>query len=500
VVRKCQIIILCESGGIGRRAGFRFLWASPVRVRVSPFAPFYPKEIQEVVTMQVSVESPSNLGRKLTISIPSDKIESAVSIRVQDLTKKVKVDGFRPGKVPAKVVEQKYGAGIREEVTHDLLQSSLFEAIKEQDLKPAGQPFVEPGDMKPGQNFEFTATFDVFPEITVKEIDGSDVEQYQSAVAQSDVDNTVKKLQEQHLVWNDVERAAASGDKVVIDFDGYKNGEPFDGGKSENFDLELGSASMIPGFESQIEGMNPSEEKDLEITFPEDYGHKDLAGQDVVFKIKLHTVRESALPDVNAEFVQQFDIEDGSVEAFLADVKKNMERELSKALVNMNKDKAFEAFLKVNTCDVPKALIENEIKGLKEDMIKRVFGNQKVDPSKVPNLPDDMFIEQANKRVQLGLVFSEYVQVHDLKADPKRVDETLQSLAQSYDKPEELLDWYRGSKERMEQIESSVLEELAVEKILESAKQVFIKKDYDSVMNPKPESQETEDTAEDDKA
>lgn len=257
---------------------------------------------------------------------------------------------------------------------------------------------------------------------------------------------------------------------------------------------------MIPGFESQIEGMNPSEEKDLEITFPEDYGHKDLAGQDVVFKIKLHTVRESALPDVNAEFVQQFDIEDGSVEAFLADVKKNMERELSKALVNMNKDKAFEAFLKVNTCDVPKALIENEIKGLKEDMIKRVFGNQKVDPSKVPNLPDDMFIEQANKRVQLGLVFSEYVQVHDLKADPKRVDETLQSLAQSYDKPEELLDWYRGSKERMEQIESSVLEELAVEKILESAKQVFIKKDYDSVMNPKPESQETEDTAEDDKA
>ena len=450
--------------------------------------------------MQVSVESPSNLGRKLTISVPSEKIESAILVRVQELTKKVKVDGFRPGKVPAKVVEQKFGAGIREEITRDMLQSSLFDAIKEKDLKPAGQPLVEPGEMKAGQNFEFTATFDVFPEIEITEIPGTEVEQYNATVAQSDIDATVKKLQEQNRTWKDVERSAANGDKVIIDFDGYKNGEAFDGGKSENFELELGSGSMIPGFESQIEGMNPSEEKDLEITFPEDYGHKDLAGQDVVFKIKLHTVRESALPEIDADFVKQFDVEDGSVEAFLADVKKNMERELAKALVSMNKDKVFEAFLACNACDVPKALMDNEIKGLKEDMIRRVFGNQQVDPSKLPNLPDDMFIEQAKKRVQLGLAFSEYVKLHDLKAEAGRVDEALQTLAQSYDKPQELLDWYRASKERMENIESSVLEEVAVEKMLESAKQVLVEKDYDAVMNPKPEPKENNDSVEDDKA
>tara|TARA_B110000879_G_scaffold170093_1_gene220335 strand:+ start:554 stop:1915 length:1362 start_codon:yes stop_codon:yes gene_type:complete len=447
--------------------------------------------------MQVSVESSSNIGRKLTISIPSDKIESAVLVRINELSKKVKVDGFRPGKVPTKVVEQRFGAGIREEVTRDLLQTSLFDVIKEKELQPAGTPFVEPGEIKLGKDFEFTATFDVFPEISITEIDGVDVEQTTAEVTQSDIEATVEKLLEQHKVWNDVERAAKSGDKVVLDFDGYKDGEVFDGGKSENFDLELGSGSMIPGFELQVEGMKPGEEKEFEIKFPEEYGHKELAGQDVVFKIKLHTILESALPKLDADFVKQFDIEDGSVDAFLSDVKKNMDRELEKALNNLNKDKVFEAFLEKNTCDIPKALIDNEIKGLKEDMIRRVFGEQKVDMSKVPQLPDDMFLEQANRRVQLGLIFAEYVKVHEISANAERVAAWLENLALSYDRPQELRDWYRGSKERMQTIESAVLEEQAVEKMLEAGKVTFVEKDYDSVMNPKNEenAEESDDTA-----
>ena len=481
-------LLICESGEIGIRAGFRFQWASPVRVRVSPFAPFYSKKkFNEVSTMQVSVESSSNIGRKLTISIPSEKIESAVLVRVNELSKKVKVDGFRPGKVPAKVVAQRFGAGIREEVTHDLLQKSLFDAIKEKELQPAGTPFVEPGEIKSGEDFEFTATFDIFPEIEITELEGVEIEQATASVAQADIDSTVEKLLDQHKEWADVEREAKDGDKVVIDFDGYKDGEQFDGGQSENFDLELGSGSMIPGFEAEIEGMKPEEEKEFNITFPAEYGHKDLAGQEVTFKVKLHTVRESARPELNEEFIKQFEIKDGTVEAFLEDVKNNMERELDKALTNMNKEKVFEAFLEKNLCDMPQALVDNEIKGLKEDMIQRVFGNQQVDPAKLPQLPDEMFLEQAKRRVHLGLLFSEYVKLHELKADEERVGAMLETLALSYQDPEELRTWYRGSKERMQNLESAVLEEMAVEKMMEAAKTVMVEKDYDSVMNPKPE-------------
>lgn len=439
--------------------------------------------------MQVSVESSSNIGRKLTISIPSDKIESAVLVRINELSKKVKVDGFRPGKVPAKVVAQKFGAGIREEVTHSLLQASLIEVLEEKKLQPAGTPKIEPGEIKSGHDFEFTATFDVFPDIAIVELDGVDVEQATASVAQTDIDSTIDKLLEQRKEWHSVEREARNGDKVVIDFDGYKDGKAFDGGKAEGFDLELGSGSMIPGFEAEVEGLKLGEEKEFNITFPKEYGHKDLAGQEVTFKIKLHKVSESAKPELNEEFVKQFDLKESGVEAFLEDVKKNMERELDKALTNMNKEKVFEAFLVKNPCDVPQALIDNEIQGLKKDMLQRVFGNQKVDLSKLPQLPDSMFVEQAKRRVHLGLLFSEYVKLHDLKPDQERVDAMLETLALSYQDPEELKSWYRGSKDRMQNLESAVLEEMAVEKMLQAAKVIHVEKDYEAVMNPKPESE-----------
>ena len=434
--------------------------------------------------MQVSVESPSNLGRKLIITVPSEKIESAVSTKVLEMSKKVKIDGFRPGKVPKKVVEQRYANGIRAEVAHELLQKSLFQAINDKELKPAGTPSVEPGEIKAGHDFEFTASFDVLPEISIKEIDGAEVEQFTAKVESPDIESTINKLLEQHKVWNEAERAAQNGDKVKIDFDGYKNSEQFEGGKAENFDLELGSGSMIPGFESQIEGMKVGEDKDLAITFPEDYNHADLAGQDVIFKIKLHSVLEGSKPELNDEFVKQFNTKDGGVEVFKEDVLKNMERELSKSLNNQNKEKIFEAFITANPCELPQPLVDNEIEGLKKDMISRVFGNQKVDASQLPNLPSEMFSEQAKRRVHLGLLFAEYIKTHELKADSERVDAWLERESLGYDKPQELIDWHKSSKERLSQVEYTVLEDMAVEKMLESAKVINIDKDYDSVMNP----------------
>ena len=445
--------------------------------------------------MQVSVESPSNLGRKLTISVPADKIESAVSNRVKDLAKKVRIDGFRPGKVPTKVVEQRFGKGIREEVAHDLLKSSLFEALQEQQLNPAGTPSVESGEIIAGQDFQFTATFEVFPQIELQDLSGVEVEQIEAQVSQEDIDGMILKLREQNKAWNEVARAAQSGDKANISFDGYKDGQQFEGGKAENFDLELGSGSMIPGFEDQIIGMSAGDAKEITVTFPADYGHEDLAGAEAMFKIDMHQVQEGGLPEINEEFVSKF-VDDGSVESFQNDVKTNMERELERSLTAQNKEKVFAAFLEKNPCELPTALVDSEIKSLKEDMIKRVFGNQKVDASKLPPLPDDMFIEQAKKRVQLGLLFAEYIKSNDMKPDSDKVDAWLDKLSQSYDKPDELKAWYRSSKDRMAEIESVVLEEQAVEKMLTVATVKTVAKDYDAVMNPKTAEQPQADASE----
>jgi trigger factor len=440
--------------------------------------------------MQVSVETTKGLERKLTINIPSEKVEQAVNVKVEELAKKVKLDGFRPGKVPVRVVKQRFSAGVREEVAREMISSSLQEALQEKELMPAAMPSVEPGEITKGVDFTFTAIFDVFPEIEIKELDGIEIEQVKANVKESDLEAMIEKLREQRKVYKETAKASANGDKVKIDFEGFVNDEAFEGGKAEGYELELGSKSMIPGFEDGLVGVKSGDELSINVTFPEQYNHEKLAGQPAVFKIKVHSVLASELPEVDEEFVKAFEVESGKLDDLKEKVQKNMERELTSQVRTQNKQNVFDAFIEANKIDLPVSLIDQEIETMTKEMIHRVFGDKQ--PSKdMPSLPREMFEAQATRRVHLGLLVSEYIKSHEMKATDERVEALLEEMAGAYDKPEELKQWYRSNKKQMNELEGVVLEDMVVEKLLSHAVSKELEKDYDSVMNPpQPEVEE----------
>jgi trigger factor len=439
--------------------------------------------------MQVSVETLKGLERKLTISVPSEKVEEEVSQRLKDLTHKVKVDGFRPGKVPLPVVTKRFSESVRQDVARDMVQSTLYEALKEKDLVPAGRPFVDPQAIESGKDFVYTAQFEVFPEFEIKELEQAEVECVEASVKEADVNQMLDKLREQNKQWQDVTRAAAMGDKVTLDFQGFLDGENFEGGTAEDYVLELGSGMMIPGFEDQLVGLEIGKSQDINVKFPEDYGHKDLAGRDVVFKVTLKTILEGQLPALDDAFAELFHIKEGGVDALKKDIQQNMERELERRVNVMNREKAFDKMLEINTFDLPTVLIDQEIENLKHEMYHRIFGHEHSENEKIPDFPRNLFETQAARRVQLGLLFSEYLKKHKIQVDETRVDAMIEKFASAYERPEELRSWYRGNKERLAEVEALVMEELAVEKILEGAKIKKHKMSYDDVMNPKKDNE-----------
>lgn len=440
--------------------------------------------------MQVSVETLNGLERKVTISVPSERIEEEVSQRLKSYARKAKVDGFRPGKVPMHVVKSKYDASVREEVARDMIQSTLFEALKEKDIQPAGYPAVDPEQLEAGKDFCYSATFEVFPEIDVKELDKAEVDVISADVKENDLKAMLDKLREQHKEWKEVKRAAKNGDKLIIDFEGFIGDEPFEGGKAEDFEIELGSGSMIPGFEDGLVGAEKDKEFDLNVTFPKEYGHEKLAGADAIFKIKVKDVLAGSLPKMDDAFAEKFNVKEGGVDALKNDIQENMQRELERRVSSLNREKAFDKLLEKNAFDVPNALVDKEIENLKHEMFHRIFGNKHSSNEKIPDFPRSMFEDQAKRRVQLGLLFGEYVKKHELVADKDRVNAMIDKMAGAYEKPEELRSWYEEDKERLAEVEALVMEEMVAEKILEDAKTVKKAMSYEEVMNPKQESEE----------
>ena len=439
--------------------------------------------------MQVSVETLNGLERKMTISVPAEKVEEEVSLRLRNLARKAKVDGFRPGKVPMNVVQKRFSDSVRQEVARDMVQSTLFEALKTEDLVPAGYPSVEPEVIESGKDFKYTAVFEVFPEFEVNELNKAEVDVVSAEVKDRDVDDMLDKLREQNKEYHDVSRAVAKDDKAVIDFEGFLGDEAFEGGKAEDFEIVLGSGSMIPGFEEGIIGAEKGKPFDIKVNFPEDYNHPDLAGKEATFKITVKQVMEGKLPKLDAEFAAKFNVKDGTVEALKQDIKENMQRELERKVNGMNREKIFDKLLEKNTFDLPVALIDQEIEHLKHEMFHRIFGQEHKENEQIPDFPREIFEEQAKRRVQLGLLFSEYVKKHELVADKERVDAAIEKFASAYEDPEELRTWYRGNKERLAEIEALVMEEMVAEKILEDAKIVKKSMKYDAVMNPKTDNE-----------
>ncbi len=420
--------------------------------------------------MQVSIETTSGLERRLTVGVPAERIESEVNSRLQKAAGNVRLAGFRPGKVPMKVMRQRFGAGVRQEVLGEVMSQSFQEAVIQEKLRPAGQPSIEPRNLEAGKDLEYVATFEVFPEVEAVEIKDFSVEKPVAAVTDADVDNIIEVFRKQQGSWEPVERAAATGDKVNIDYVGTRDGEEFDGGSAKGSDLELGSGRMIPGFEDGIVGMVAGEEKTLHLSFPDDYHNEELKGAAVEFKVSLNTVLELAPAELNEELYAKYGVEDGGLEKFRSEVRQNMARELKNAVHGKVKQQVMEAVAAAHqSLEVPRALVGREIDAMRNQMFQQFggAGGQNLDLKSL--LPDDMFKENAERRVKLGLVLAELVGKLALKADNGKVRETIEELASTYQDPEEVINWYYSSQEQLAAVESRVLEDQLVEKLLENA-------------------------------
>ena len=441
--------------------------------------------------MQVSVETLNGLERKLTISVPSEKIEAEVNLRLRNMAPKAKVHGFRAGKVPLALIKQRYSDGIRQEVAREMVQSTLFDALKANDLSPAGSPLVEPGPIVAGSDFTYTATFEIFPEIQVNELtENEKIDIVRAEVADSDLTKMLDKLRSQNKDWASVSRPVQTGDKVVIDFKGFIGDEAFEGGSADHYEVVIGSGSMIPGFEDDLIGAEKGKPCEINVKFPADYGHKALAGQEARFEINIVDVLEGLLPALDEAFAEKFNIKSGGVDALKKDIKDNMARELERRVGSINRNVIFDALLEKNKFDVPTALIDQEIEHLKHEMYHQIFGHEHADDEKIPDFPRVLFEEKARHRVQLGLLFSEYVKKHEIIVEPARVDAMIEKLASSYEDPAELHDWYKESKERRAEIEALVMEEVVSEKIMAAACAVEKVMTYDEVVNPEKTKEE----------
>ena len=312
--------------------------------------------------MQVSIETTSGLERRLTVGVPAERVESEVNNRLQKAAKNIRLDGFRPGKVPMKVIRQRFGAGVRQEVLGEVMSQSFHEAVSQENLRPAGQPSIEPKTLEEGKDLEFIATFEVFPDIDLADMDGFEVSRPAAEVNDADIDNMIEIFRKQQGSWETVERGAVDGDKVVVDYAGTRDGGAFEGGSAESSELVLGSNRMIPGFEAGIEGMKAGEEKTLALTFPEDYHSEELKGAAVEFKIELHSVSEQVLAPLDEELFQKYGVEEGSEDQFRQEIAENMQRELGTAVKNRVKQQVMDAIYEAHASqEVPRALIDNEI-------------------------------------------------------------------------------------------------------------------------------------------
>lgn len=433
--------------------------------------------------MQVSIETTTGLERRMTVGIPADQVETEVTKRLQQAAKTVNLNGFRKGKVPLKVVKQRFGAGVRQEVMGEVMSRSFYEAIQKEDVKPAGQPAIEPKEAVEGQDIEFVATFEVYPEIALGDTAGFEIEKLTAEVQDADVDNMIDVLRKQQAAWTAVERAAAADDQVNIDFNGTKDGEEFAGGKAEGQDLVLGSGSMIPGFEDGIVGMKAGEEKVVALTFPDDYQAEELQGASVEFSIKVNTVSEQELPALDKEFFSKYGVESDDEQQFRDDVKKNMERELKNAAKTKLKNQVMDKLVEAHEVELPKALVAGEIEALRNQMMQQ-FGGAQPNMDLKSLLPDDMFTEQAERRVSLGLIVGEVVKASEIKVNADRVREMVEEMASTYQDPEEVINYYYSNQQMLASVESVVLEDQVVDHIIGSAKVTETESSYEDVIKP----------------
>ncbi|GAC28082.1 trigger factor [Brumicola pallidula] len=431
--------------------------------------------------MQVSVETTQGLERRLTITVSADSVDTAVKGRLQQLAKTQRINGFRPGKVPVSVIKKRFGQAVRQEVAGDVMQRHFYEAIMKEKITPAGMPTFDLTKDVDGQDLEFVATFEVYPEVKVAGLDKIEVEKPVVEITDKDLETMMKTLQTQHASWKEVKRKAKKDDKVTINFVGTIDGEDFDGGKADDFPLELGKSRMIPGFEKPLVGAKTGDEVVSEVTFPDDYHAEALKGKNASFAITVTKVEGLDLPKVDDEFSKLFGVEEGGVEALKAEVKKNMQRELDQTLKATVKENVIAGLLENNQLDLPKSLVDQEIDALRAQAKQRF--EQQGKGGNVPELPSDLFLENAKRRVSIGLLLGEVIKDNKLEADEAKVTQLIETAASAYEDPKEVVEYYQSNTELKQQMQNLALEEQAIEAILEKAKVKEVKKAFDEIMN-----------------
>jgi trigger factor len=440
--------------------------------------------------MQVSIETTQGLERKMTIAVPSERVETAINARLQEAAGSVNLKGFRKGKVPFKVIKSRFGKSVRQDVVGEMINQSYFDALTQESVKPAGQPSIEPGNLEEGADLTFIATFEVYPEVTLPDFSALEVSRLGADIGDADIEEMIETLRKQRQTWEPVERATADSDRVNIDYNGKLDGGEFQGGKATGTDLVIGSERMMPGFESGLIGKSAGDAFTLSLSFPGEYHNAELAGKAVEFDMVLNSVSEQVLPAVDEEFFKSFGVEEGGNEAFREEVANNMKRELKAASSNKLKAQVMDKLIEIVELDVPSALIAAEIQQLKAQALQQMGGGANLDPSM---LPDELFTEQASRRVKLGLVLGEVMQTQNLKADPAKVRETIEELAATYESPAEVINWYYGNQEQLSAIESSVVEDQVFDFILDAAKVEDKTVSYQEVIKPEQRQSENAD-------
>ncbi len=413
--------------------------------------------------MQVSVESGEGLERRMTVELPAEVIEEAVTKRLKQIGRTAKMDGFRPGKVPMNMLRRHYGGQILQEVYGQMIETSYQEAIEQESLMPAGMPKIEPAKSDAEGVFSYIATLEVMPEIELAELEG-EILRPVAEITDEDVAEMIEKLRKQRAAWNPVERAADEGDQVKINFKGIMDGEAFEGGSADDVPLVLGSKSMIDGFETGLVGVVKEEKRSLELKFPDDYRVEALAGKPVTFEVEVNEVAEQLLPEVDDDFAKEFGAE-GGVDKLRTDIRENMERELEQRIKAKVKSQAMDMIFNSNSIDIPSALVEEEIEALR----KQTRSHLRKGAGSV-ELPRDMFVDQAKRRVSLGLLIAEIIKQHKIELDSERVRKTIEEYAASYETPDEVIKHYYGNREQLAAVQNVVLEDQVVDWVLEQAK------------------------------
>ena len=430
--------------------------------------------------MQVTVETLEGLQRRLNITVPAANVEDAVTAELRNIAKNRRFDGFRKGKVPMKMVAQMYGQAVRQDVLGEVMQRHFIEAIVKAKINPAGAPTFAPIEVAEGKDVVFTATFEVYPEVELKGLSNISVEKPTADVQDADVEEMLETLRKQQATWAEVDEAAGEGKRVSIDFVGSIDGEEFEGGKAENFPLEMGAGRMIPGFEDGIVGKTAGMEFDIEVNFPEDYHAENLKGKAAKFAIKVNKVEAQELPELNDEFVAKFGVQEGGVEALKAEVRKNMERELKQAVKANIKQQAIDGLVAENDIDVPSALIDQEIDVLRGQAAQRFGGNTEA----AAQLPRELFEEQAKRRVVVGLLLGEVIKSKELKADEEKVKALIEEMATAYEDPSEVIAYYEQNQQMMDNMRNLALEDQAIDAIIADAKVSEKAVSFNELMNP----------------